>query len=513
MSVTMSDAEPRRLHPAWIVYSAIQSLRALAFPILLAIVAGGRSIEFIGLIIGLGFAAVLIPLRLVAWLRFAYHVDPAGIRVRSGVLGVTDRFLPRERVQSVDITENLLHRLLGVVALRIESAAGGSGEADITLEALGRGVAESLRADLLASGLATSAPDGSEHAQVVAPIDEGELIAGVSYGRLVAAGATAGQVGPLFAAVFGAVQVFDELLTSSLRSRVEDVTPNPTIQLITTLVVLGGIVSWLFSIAWTVITYGGFEIRLIGERLHISYGLLERRRVTIPRARIQAVTISEGLLRQPFGLAEVRAESAGYGQDRGQTGVLMPIMPKREIAAFLQRACPRYATDPFPERSTWQGPPPRALRRYATRPVWPILTLTGLATLVAGIVPSVSWEWGLLGLALLPAGVALGIAQFRATGWRIPSDGTLVVRGRPLNLVTSITRPNRLQLRGVSENPLQRRARLVSFAATVASGGSGGSLAMDHLDRDDALRLLDHLTPRSATRVPARLLDNASARL
>src|SRR5918997_498766 len=54
-----------------------------------------------------------------------------------------------------------------------------------------------------------------------------------------------------------------------------------------------------------------------GKYLHISRGLLERHESTVPLARIQAIRVVEGVLRQPFGLASLRVESAGFGAETG----------------------------------------------------------------------------------------------------------------------------------------------------------------------------------------------------
>jgi putative membrane protein len=274
--------------------------------------------------------------------------------------------------------------------------------------------------------------------------------------------------------------------------------------------VAGGLIAWLFSTLWAVVTYGGFELRLIGDRLHASFGLLERRRVTIPRSRIQAVTISEGLFRQPFGLASIRAESAGFGKDQGESGVLMPIIKRGEIPALLAVACPRYAATPHDPAATWRTPPQRSLRRYALSPVWTAAFLSAVALAVTILVPRIDWQWGLLSLLSLPVALAVGISQFRATGWRFEGDGMLIVRRRPLDLVTTITRPNRLQIRQLSANPLQRRAKLGTFAAAVASGGSGGGFAIEHVDWDDGIGLLERLAPESRTPGTLAPLDKPS---
>ena len=70
--------------------------------------------------------------------------------------------------------------------------------------------------------------------------------------------------------------------------------------------------AWLLSFAGAVVTFAGFEVVRDGDRLRIRSGLFSRRAATLPLSRVQGVRIVEGLLREPFGLATLRVETAGY---------------------------------------------------------------------------------------------------------------------------------------------------------------------------------------------------------
>src|SRR3712207_6750823 len=117
------SSEPRRLDPRWIAYSAVRSLRSLIVP--LAIVGfsrRGSMTEWIGIGIAFAIAAVLLASRALAWTRIAYRVTERGIELHSGLLSRNERFLPADRVQAIDFQEDVIHRLLGVVAIKVESA-------------------------------------------------------------------------------------------------------------------------------------------------------------------------------------------------------------------------------------------------------------------------------------------------------------------------------------------------------------------------------------------------------
>lgn len=497
--------ERRRLDPRWIVYSAVRSLRSLIVPIaIVAISRGGSMMEWIGIAIAFGIMAVILAGRAIAWTRLSYRVTDRGIDVLSGLLSRNERFLPADRVQAIDFQEDVIHRLLGVVAIKVESAAGTGAGADITLEALSREEAERLRAVLLRqrrTDVDEDAPAGEGQGEGSVVVDEGELIASVPFRRLLVAGATSGRIGPALGLIFGIAQFGDDLFFEEYWERLADVVPNATLSVVAVVALIGSLLAWTFAVVSTVLIYGNFELRRVENRLQATFGLLERRRVSLPLSRIQAVVVTEGVLRQPFGLAAIRAESAGYGKDSAESGVLLPIVRRRDIPAFLRRACPEFAVE-FDELAL-QRPPARALRRYVLGPVLGALIVVAIAFGVAIVLDPISWRWGIAAVPLVVLAALLGWLRFRDDGWFVELDGRVIVRGRPLHLVTTVTSVRRIQHRTLAESPLQRRARLVSFHASVASGGAGGSVGIAHLDLDDGVVLIEQLGRAAGGRQPA----------
>ncbi|UZM99234.1 PH domain-containing protein [Lysinibacillus sp. MHQ-1] len=71
------------------------------------------------------------------------------------------------------------------------------------------------------------------------------------------------------------------------------------------------IVAWVVSVLITLINYFDYTVRIEEDKLIITKGLLEKKRITLPLNRIQAIRIVENPLRQLTGFATVVVESAG----------------------------------------------------------------------------------------------------------------------------------------------------------------------------------------------------------
>ena len=503
---TAADEDWRRLHPAYILTGLVRNLRGLIFPFVIVLFSRGFQADLVFLGISAVIAAGAGLMSYIDWLFFRYALTLGGILVRSGVVARQERSVPYERVQSVDLEAAPLERIFGVVRMRVETAAGGSSGSDIRLQALTRPDAEMLQAEITARRHRARASVGN--ASETAPVDpfaasiperaatnragDGALIRRLSWGTLLVTGMTSGRIGPAAALIGAVFQFGDELIPDAWWERLPAYAEGFSLQWLVVLAILVGVVAWLLAIGSTVLTFAGFELRLAGDQIHLAYGLLDRRRSTIPIRRIQAVRVEEGWLRQPFGLGELRFDSAGYGGNTGATGVLFPLLPRREIGALLDMVCPGFAMEVA--ASPAERLPARARSRYIVAAIIGWLLLIALLFALFWWAPWAQIWWAVVGLTLTPLFALLGWLRFHDAGWTLTDDGRLLLRWRSIGRTTFITRRPRIQHRALSANPLQRRADLVTFHAAVP--GSGGRVAIPHLDAAEAAALITRLGPR-----------------
>ncbi|HKO32412.1 MAG TPA: PH domain-containing protein, partial [Candidatus Limnocylindria bacterium] len=148
-----------RLHPASILFALAGSLKAFALPALVLMVSSLRSSPATG-----GNSAgrwwpgrwmnswlpdslelenwqvwlllFLVPATIAAVIRYlTFRVGYEGgeLVIRSGLFFRNERHVPYGRIQNLDATRNLLHRLFGVAEVRIETGGGKEPEARISV--------------------------------------------------------------------------------------------------------------------------------------------------------------------------------------------------------------------------------------------------------------------------------------------------------------------------------------------------------------------------------------------
>jgi putative membrane protein len=300
---------------------------------------------------------------------------------------------------------------------------------------------------------------------------------------LLLAGLTSGQIGVAASVILGASQTVREILPGDLAERISELILPRTVSAALLFVLAVALFAWALAVFGTVLAHTGFTLSRSadGKYLHIKRGLLERHEATVPLARIQAIRVVEGVLRQPFGLAALRVDSAGFGAEEGVSTILFPLLPRKEVERLLRISAPRFAA-PLDELEPL---PLRTRRRYAFRAALPVLLISGLYAILV-------FPWSLVALLLALPAALYGLLRYRAAGHGLDDD-RLVLRFRRLARTTVVVPRSRLQSRGYSVSPLQRRKELATFKVEVASGSGGASFRLADLDAETAGELIGEL--------------------
>lgn len=125
--VAAADAE-RRLHPMSWFFVLLQQLKQFIVPLLALVVFGQGDRNELWPLIGVGVLAVVS-----VWQYFTYRYGVSGdaLVVRSGLFERSVRVIPFARIHNVALQQTLLHRLVGVAEVRLESAGGAKPEAEM----------------------------------------------------------------------------------------------------------------------------------------------------------------------------------------------------------------------------------------------------------------------------------------------------------------------------------------------------------------------------------------------
>jgi putative membrane protein len=294
---------------------------------------------------------------------------------------------------------------------------------------------------------------------------------------LVYAAFTSGNFG-LIASILGAVSgQMNEVINEETIEYLYDLLPGfNNVTMIITVVVAIIVVSWTLSFLGVIFNYSDFRLQKTSKELIITTGLIERKHITIPFDRIQAVRFVEGVIRQPFGYGMVYVESAGFNQtQKGRSIVIAPYLSADAFSTFLSDFLPEYQE---PEYEI--TPKSKVKFRYIRRPAYLIL----LALPIVWFLLDYGWLLGLM----LPVMGFLGWLRYRDAAIGI-NEEYIRSRFRNISRTTAISKRIRVQNVELSQNPFQKRKQVYSLSTTVASGAGGMNFEVDDLDKDDCMQV------------------------
>lgn len=487
----MSDRrsfEPRRVHPLAIIPQAVQVIKNLVIPFSVFFITQAKEHPTAAVLIGIGALLFVTLFGTLWWLNFTYAIQEGELRIRSGIVKKKQRFVPLERVQSVDLAAGVLFRMLGLVKLQVETASDGR-TPEVSLLGIKRHVAEELQA------LIKTYKQGTIGQPPVAQTDEqdprAEHPAGVPSGThapelaspsrtistrdLLFMAVTSAQIGLMFPVIFTIQEYVDGFFRDVFRF-FSAFTESAGFFQYSLLAMVLLAVAVLLSIISTLFSYANFTVTRTESEIKIQRGLLERRELTVPLKRLQGIRIEEGVLRQPFGYVAVHVMSGGYGKSPGQSTLLFPLLKRRDLESFLRDIVPEFTIS-----KTLRPLPAVAKRRYMFR----LFLWSGLFFVLPAclFIPNPYGYWS---LAALPLALFWGALQHRDGGWG-RQDGFLTLRMRYGGRMTAIIPERKIQSFHRSQSITQERLNLYTCGVRTMAVGQGRTYSLRDVDTDDLL--------------------------
>lgn len=504
----------RKLHPLSILFGLAEQVRIFLIPGLLLLITSGRD----------GWSwnrwdweswplwamPLLIPYAIITlgrYFSFRYRYEANEMVIRTGFLFRNERHVPYSRIQNLDAVQNVFHRLLGVVEVRVETGGGQKPEA--TMKVLPVAAFEEMqrrvfagRAKESAAAEAAAVPEAQGRTLLQLSLFE-QILCGLIQNRgivVISAGFglfwELGLLDGLFDRAFGEETTGRGVIRSVLVA-IFGQGEFPFGRIALALAALAGflLLVRIFSMALAFVRLYGFRLTRDGEDLRTEYGLLTRVVAAIPLGRIQSVTVLEGPLHQLFRRVSVRVETAGgsgggEGEEskKTQREWLAPILRPDALPGLLHELLP----DLDFSKVEWNPAHPRAFRREFKGWIF-------LAILISLPFVRMLQVWD---LALLAAILAWGFVAARIyvanVGWAVTDSAVLFRTGWIWKKLT-LVRFAKIQAVALRESPFDRRNAMARVRVDTAGAGEASHrVDIPYLARETARELSNLLAARAA---------------
>lgn len=279
-----------KLHWITAIIEVLKTLKDMIFPLIILVFARGFNdlgtgkwyLDYLTFII-FGFLVISFFITgIIKWKRFVYWFEDDELRIEYGLFVKKKRYIPFDRIQSLNYTEGILHRPLKLVKVKVETAGSSSAkksEAEltaITKEEASRIEAEMLEAKMRKKNISVI----DKEMMTDIPIEKTPIINKIfsmSTKDLLILATTSGGIGIILSGAFIFLSQFSDLLPYEWMYNEVSKFVKFGILIVAIAVFFGFVVVWALSVAMTVLSYYGFSVSLEKDDLVITRGLLEKR--------------------------------------------------------------------------------------------------------------------------------------------------------------------------------------------------------------------------------------------
>lgn len=243
-----------------------------------------------------------------SYLNFKFHIKDGRFFLRHGVFKFTDVDIAFDRIQNININQNLIQQMLNVVGFEIETA--GQGKAEITIKALSRKDATELKRILLENITNQISKPESEDSSAKSST-QSEVLFHLNFKRLLKVGVSSnylkglGLVFVFFATLF---QYIEDILSNFYGIDVGETYVNKipeTVGYIGAFVIFIITAAFLVTVASSVIKYFELKITKSNKQYEVDYGLFKRVNQVIKKNKTQVFEVEQNPIKDFFGIKNI----------------------------------------------------------------------------------------------------------------------------------------------------------------------------------------------------------------
>ncbi len=494
------NTPPLKLHQISPLFYFLDAVKEFAVLILIAIFASSQNSWAMW---GAGFAALFVIPQIIGARFLKYWILPDELVVKSGIFFKQERHIPYERIQNINQTQGVLHRLFKVCKVKLESASGTKPEAIfnvISLEAIeelrmasqGKAVANSVPQEGLSD---TALAEPQKNILLSLPISEVIKLGLINLQGLIPIAVFLGFISSQIEwwehVSFSWLDGLRPLLRN-IEGLEHSISPGMLIVSVLSLLLLGLIVFWVLSIAVALVRFYQFTLKREDEKLTSTMGLFTRTSASASLGRIQKITLSEGILHRIFNRVGISCKTAGNSMDANNFGksfhFLAPIIEKEKTVNLLNIIQKEFDWNLVAEDSgAWKAIPYRAWTR--------ILKLPLIITFIAACVSAYFFKWwALCFILVLPLIVYDAQRSAKAMGY-IFNDEFIAYRSGWISKEISVVKIDKSHAVAVRQNPFDKRRMMANFYMDTAGVAlSDHKIKIKYLDFSDALHLQKRVT-------------------
>lgn len=478
--------KPKHNHPLYIIKQIVYMIKQMILPIM-AVIFANLNVEHDWILFaGIGALFLfLLAFAFLSWKNAFYYVENEVLFYQEGVLSKSKQGISIDKITTINENQELIERIFRLSTFKVDAGSATQGneikltiskkEAEILKEELGKSKSSTaLQAETLR--------ESNESIKTEYHISVKELVLYAITSNSLFAGLLFVLAVWQFIEDIPFVKKFiegpaDSFMNRNFDSTVRGLSVPDIITFVLILILAYMFFSFIISIIIAVVRYYDFTVSRQGDNIKITYGLLEKKSYNLSVDKITALYLNYGLVGQFCKMGELKIESIGYGDEKGEAAILYPILRDDKRVEILKALLPEYAFE-----NAVCKPPKRALKSF-------IVSYTSVPFLIALIlsfeVPYGAFSW--IAVALF---CVFGVLDYKKSRISRTSDQFVMMGGVLGKWIAVIKNPN-IQAIITKQSYFQKRNGLIHLEYSYQSNHLGGKRGVKFLDKNEVAEMMD----------------------
>ncbi|GAF40499.1 membrane protein [Agrilactobacillus composti DSM 18527 = JCM 14202] len=462
---------PKHLHPLAILAKLIDLVRQFILPWIFVLWTQLHSPR-LPLLLILG-ALLLIGIALLDYALFTYEFADRAVIINHGIIKRQHEHIPYDRIQTIQQNQAWYMRPFDLMQLQIETSGHDKDRPEAVLPVVTASVYAALlkRRNTLQND-ATPAITPSQPATTYH----------IKSSDLNTYALTSQGIIPLLAVIGwlqSRLQQLDNFLPARFTNGLNQLMQRSTVAGVLSLIIFVLLISLIISYFREIMRFYHFTLSRQEMQLTTSRGLLSRNVVSTSITKIQAVAVSQTLIRQLFHLTtlQVLLASNAASDEAQHNLVLIPVLKQNKVWSEISR---------FTNLNAIKQPNLSTISRAG---YWRFVRNSLLLSLLV-VGPCLMWlrPWGYLSLLLFPLAYGLGDYAARNTGFEIlQSDNTIFLQyGKQAQRRLFIVRRQKIQAISQRQTIWMAKRQLSHLNVFIRSGNHVEVVQLRYLTRQQS---------------------------
>ncbi len=467
-----------------IIYKYINVIIRQVWPFLLILLWGGGSDKKSTIAIGLSVLGLVSMLwAILSYFKFYFFLKNDELVIQKGILKKSNLNIPLDRIQSVNINQNIVHQMLNVVQLEVDTA--GTKGSEFKFDALSKIKAEALRSILVSRKSEAMPSLNLEEGELTVSdiVEERRPILNLTFGELIKVGISQNHfrsIGVVLLVFFWIQSSIEDIgiSTDEYTDGLMDFLLSASFTAVMTMIIMASIVAVGISLVRTILVYFDAHLWREGSRLKLSYGLFNKKEMSALYQKIQILQWGNNPLQKLMKIYDVRLKQASSSVVTAKSSLRIPGCSNDHISYL---------------KDTWLGEDALAnlnvhgvSKHYFYRRVLYRMIFCTILFAIYFMVGQIN-GWLIFLIFLVPYFIYTSWLSYKKTGFAI-NHSTLYTTKGMLDDDFALLPLSKIQNVIINQTPYQTRRDLASVSVHTASG----SISIPYISVEVANQLSDY---------------------